>query len=52
MKEKRGEMSPKSRMVVWETSKVLYAACTLRICRCPAKTASKSLLEMLQEHQY
>ena len=40
------------RIVSLEASQVLYAACTLRICRCPAKTASKSLLEMLQKHQY
>jgi hypothetical protein len=25
---------------------------TLKIYRCPAKTASKSLLEMLQKHQF
>jgi hypothetical protein len=31
---------------------VFDAAYILKICRCPAKTTSKSLLEMLQKHQY
>jgi hypothetical protein len=32
----------------WEASKVLHAAYTLNVYRCPAKSASRSLLEMLQ----
>jgi hypothetical protein len=48
MKEKRGEMSPKSRRVLGKASKVLHAAYILNVYRCPAKSASRSLLEMLQ----
>jgi hypothetical protein len=50
-REKRRDVTQTKEELFGRPPRCLYAACTFKIYRCPAKTTSKSLLEMLQKHQ-